>query len=216
MRQYTAIVGMILTCVIFLRIAIRGATCIIGERDQHTLDELLTTDLTNREILFGKWLGCMWGMRRSWRFLFLFWIVGLLSGGVDLRSIPILILSTAIYASVFSCLGILTSLYCSTAQKAIISSIIATTFFGGLGTFVPFTILFEPLPDYCHEMAGAALCLPWSLMFLTHWDWIVQNNPFSKHPADFFGMICLSLIGWIFLSVFLARQATKRELQLRI
>ena len=51
-----AVVGM-------LGLALRGAGAFSGERERQTFDSLLTSDLTDREILDAKLQGCFWSMR---------------------------------------------------------------------------------------------------------------------------------------------------------
>ncbi len=54
---------------LLLGVAIRAAGSVSGERARHTLDDLLATPLSNRDIIHGKWLGSIVGMRRGWLWL---------------------------------------------------------------------------------------------------------------------------------------------------
>jgi ABC-type transport system involved in multi-copper enzyme maturation permease subunit len=51
----------VVVCIGMLRLTLRGAGTISREVERQTLDSLLTTPLTNDEVLRGKWLGCVVG-----------------------------------------------------------------------------------------------------------------------------------------------------------
>ena len=50
-------------CLIGMGTTICGASAIAGERDRDTWTSLVCTPLTVREILYGKWAGCVLGQK---------------------------------------------------------------------------------------------------------------------------------------------------------
>lgn len=128
---YVRVSTAIISCLLFLAISVRGAGTIIGERDRHCLDVLLTTPLPANQILWGKWWGCILGMRFGFCWLGFVWIVGITFGGLAPSVLPLLLLSTAVYAGGFAWIGI----YCSSTQgtslKATLLAIVTSIFAGG-------------------------------------------------------------------------------------
>jgi ABC-type transport system involved in multi-copper enzyme maturation permease subunit len=131
MNVYLRVVGTMATTLVFLAIAIRGAGAISGERDRHALDALLTTPMSARTIVWGKWWGCILGMRWAWAWIFFLWVLGLASGGVHPIMFPAAVVSTAVYASGFAWIGLTCSVYMKSTLRATMAAVMASLFVGG-------------------------------------------------------------------------------------
>ncbi len=139
MNGYLRATGTVVTTLIFLAIAVRGAGALSGERDRHTLDALLTTPLSARAIVWGKWWGCILGMRWAWAWIFGIWVLGLASGGVHPIMFPAAIVSVAVYASGFAWIGLACSVHFKSTLRATMAAIVLSLFAGG-GYFLIFVI----------------------------------------------------------------------------
>ena len=137
MNIYVRVSGTVIASLVFLAVALRGAGSVSGERDRHTLDALLTTPMSARSIVWGKWWGCMLGMRWAWAWLFTLWVLGLAFGGVHPAMFPAAVVSVAIYASAFAWIGIFSSLHARTTLRATMMAILLSVFLGG-GYFLVF------------------------------------------------------------------------------
>jgi ABC-type transport system involved in multi-copper enzyme maturation permease subunit len=137
MNAYLRTAGTVASTLVFLAIAIRGASAISGERDRHTIDALLTTPMSVRSIVWGKWWGCLLGMRWAWAWIFGIWVLTLATGGVHPVMFPAAVVSTAIYASGFAWIGLYCSLHCRTTLRATMLAILSSVFCGG-GYFLLF------------------------------------------------------------------------------
>ncbi len=128
---WVRIVTGILATLMFFAISMRAAGAISGERDKDSWISLISTPLSADEILWGKWWGCILGMRRVYLMFAIIWSMGLAVGCVRPEMLPIMILSLALYVSAFSWIG----LYCSmTARNTMIATVrafFATLFFAG-------------------------------------------------------------------------------------
>lgn len=140
MNRYLRAAGAVATTLVFLAIAIRGASAISGERDRHTIDALLTTPLSVRSIVWGKWLGCLIGMRWAWAWIFGIWVLVLASGGVHPIMFPAAVFSMAVYASGFAWIGLFCSIHCRTTTRSTMLTILLSVFCGG-GYFLLFVLI---------------------------------------------------------------------------
>lgn len=123
---YSRIMGATVACLLLIAVAVRASTAITGERDRHTLDNLLTTPLGSTAILGGKWIGSITSVRLGWLWLGLIWAVGLILGDVHWVSFPLQLIALAIYAGVLSVLGLYFSLHCSTSKRATVATVFST------------------------------------------------------------------------------------------
>src|SRR5688500_2057016 len=92
-NQWVRVVGTLVACLTLLGVAVRAASSVSGERDRQTLDSLLTTPLDGNAILWAKWLGSVLSVRRAWAWLGLVWLLGGLTGGLYLPTVPWLVLA---------------------------------------------------------------------------------------------------------------------------
>ena len=131
MNVYVRVTATIAGTLIFLAIAIRGAGALSGERDRQSLDTLLTTPLTASQIVWGKWCGCLLGMRWAWVWVGAMWLLGLAVGGIHPIMVLPFVLSTAVYASGFAWIGLYCSVVCRTTLRAMVAAIALSVFCGG-------------------------------------------------------------------------------------
>jgi ABC-type Na+ efflux pump permease subunit len=106
MNIWTRVIGDTLACLLLLQVGFRAASSISSERDRQTLDTLLTTPLTARDMLLAKWLGSILGARRAWTWLAVVWLFGWYTGGLQALDLLTLPLATAIFAVGMASLGL--------------------------------------------------------------------------------------------------------------
>lgn len=131
MNAFVRVTGTIVGTLIFLAIAVRGAGAVSGERDRQSMDVLLTTPLTAGQIIWGKWWGCLLGMRWAWVWLGTLWLLGLAAGAVHPAMVVPFVLSTAVYASGFAWIGLFCSVAFRTTLRAAMAAIVLGVFCGG-------------------------------------------------------------------------------------
>lgn len=131
MNEYIRTVSTLVASLLFLAAAIRGAGSVRGEKDKQTFDSLMTSPLSVREILWGKWWGCMLGNRMGLIWLGMVWGIGLLSGGLHPWAVPLLVAALAVFLSGFAWIGIWCSINCSTTLRATTWALAGGILFGG-------------------------------------------------------------------------------------
>jgi ABC-type transport system involved in multi-copper enzyme maturation permease subunit len=118
MRWWLIVVLIPLVCLACLAVAIRTAGAFTTEREGQTLDSLLTTPLSNRAIVNGKWLGGVLSCSATWYVLG----AGLLLGAITLGLSPwgLLLVPAAIAAQVAlaASLGLACSLFSASTWRA--------------------------------------------------------------------------------------------------
>jgi ABC-type transport system involved in multi-copper enzyme maturation permease subunit len=108
-NEYVCHVSTYIACLLMLAAAVRGATAVHVEKDKGTLDALLTSPLSTREILFGKWVGCLWGQRWPALWLGAIYLVGVATGGLSLLALPLLAAALLVYFGCMALVGLLCS-----------------------------------------------------------------------------------------------------------
>src|SRR5262249_24773506 len=124
MNHWATSSGTVVFCVLMLTIALRGAGIICGERDRQTFDDLLMTPLSSEAILWGKWWGCMLGLRKGWLWLGAIWLVAAVAGGIPFLLLPFLVVTAIVFASAFAWIGIWASLTAATALRATMKALL--------------------------------------------------------------------------------------------
>src|SRR5712692_7037532 len=117
-NQWVRSVGTIVASLVLLGIGIRAAGAVSGEREKQTLDNLLTTPLATKEILFAKWLGSMLSVRWAFLWLCVIWSLGALTGGLDASCLPWLVVTWFVHAAFMASLGLCLSTAYSSTQRA--------------------------------------------------------------------------------------------------
>jgi ABC-type transport system involved in multi-copper enzyme maturation permease subunit len=117
--------------IMMLRATLRGAAAVAGERDRDTWTSLICTPLSTREILHGKWAGCLWGQRDAMYLLGAVWVVGILTVSVS----PITLAAAAgvlwVYLGAFAWLGMRCSATARNTRIAIARAVPTAIFLGG-------------------------------------------------------------------------------------
>jgi ABC-type transport system involved in multi-copper enzyme maturation permease subunit len=152
-------------CLALLGVAIHAAGSISGERERHTLDSLLTTPLTPRDILFAKWLGSILSVRRIGLVLLVIWLVCTGFSGSCVVLLIACAVAWVVYAGCFAMLGLWFSATCRSTRRATLWTLGVLTLLG-IGHWVPWFFVRQPdqlkLP---HTVAFFGLTPPAAL----HW-----------------------------------------------
>lgn len=217
MNAYLRASGTVIACLVFLAVAIRGAGSISGERDRHTLDALLTTPLAARSIVWGKWWGCVLGMRWGWAWLFGIWTFAVAVGGVHPVMFPAAVVSVAIYASAYAWIGIFCSLHFQTTLRATMAAILGAVFLSG-GYFLVFVFCcvlpmafsragsrdLDALVDFLCGFSPAVNMYWLPIHEFRHRELTIASElPFAPFWI-------LGLVGWALLSVVLSRTSVQK------
>jgi ABC-type transport system involved in multi-copper enzyme maturation permease subunit len=109
-NQYVCRVSTYVACFLMLAAAVRGATAVQVEKGKGTLDALLTSPLSTREILFGKWVGCLWGQRWLALWPVAICLVGVATGGLSPLTVPLWTAALLVYCGVMALVGLLCSI----------------------------------------------------------------------------------------------------------
>lgn len=117
-RHMSAEVGSLL----LVGVGVRAAGTVTGECARQTLDELLTTPLTNAEIIRGKWLGSVLGVRRAWLWLGTIFLIGILTGAINPLGVVLAVIVWWCYAVLVAAIGV----WCSVVYRTTLQSTIAT------------------------------------------------------------------------------------------
>ncbi len=124
-------VGTLLATLMLFAVVVRAAGSIRSEQERNTLDELLTTPLTTREILLGKWLGAMLSVRWGWAWLGLIWAVGLTTGSVQVYGLPVILACWVMYAAVGAGFGLWFSMSSKSTLRATLKALATMMFLCG-------------------------------------------------------------------------------------
>jgi ABC-type transport system involved in multi-copper enzyme maturation permease subunit len=118
MNAWVRGVGTGVACLLLLGVAVRAVGGVSGERERQTLDSLLTSPLEGRDILYGKWLGSVLGLRWIWVWLGAIWLLGLITGGLSPLALPFLVGGWFVFAGFTAALGLWYSTVCRTTLRA--------------------------------------------------------------------------------------------------
>jgi hypothetical protein len=219
MNAYLRSAGTVATSLVFLAVAVRGAGVVSGERDRHTLDALLTTPLSATTIVWGKWWGCILGMRWAWAWLLALWVMALAAGGVHPVMFPAAALSVAIYASAFAWIGMFCSLHTRNTLRSTMAAIVASVFFAG-GYFLIFAFccamplsFFGRGVDTELDLMADLLCgfsPPVCVAWLPVYEFRERELMMFGRTIPFPPFWILGLVGWGALSFALSRACVTR------
>ncbi len=129
-------VGMLVGVFSLLAVGIRAATSVRSEYQKDTFDALLTSPMSSEEILFGKWLGSVLSVRWQALWLLAIWMIGIVTGAINLFMFPLLIASWLIYAALAASLGLWFSVTRKTSLWAMVATL-CTFFVITLGHWLP-------------------------------------------------------------------------------
>jgi ABC-type transport system involved in multi-copper enzyme maturation permease subunit len=126
LNPWVRVTGTIVASLMLVGVAVRAAGSISGERERQTLDGLLTSPLQSHDLLFGKWLGSLLGVRRAWYWLGLIWGIGLVTGGLHPAALMLAFVAWLVYASCLAGVGLWFSISCRTSLRATLCTLAAT------------------------------------------------------------------------------------------
>jgi ABC-type transport system involved in multi-copper enzyme maturation permease subunit len=107
-----------------LAVAGAAASSVTFEREQDTWDSLVSTPLSGWQILRGKSIGTLWGLRGFGGLLSLFWIVGLAAGAVHPFGLLVALGVVAILTWFVIALGTHASLTSKKTSRALTATIV--------------------------------------------------------------------------------------------
>jgi len=128
MNVYVRSVGMLVGILGLIGVAVRAASSVRSEREKDTFDAILTSPISSEEILFAKWLGSIGSVRWVFVWLLGIWILGGVTGGMNVLMFPLLCAAWLVYAAAAASLGLWFSVVSRSSLRAILS-----TLFAGLG-----------------------------------------------------------------------------------
>lgn len=177
---YANIAGCIILCALLIRVVVQAALVFSRERDQQTMDSLLTCPVSSPSIIGAKWLGCMLSVRKLWLWLAVVWTIGVSMGGASIVSYAVLLAFWVVYAGVSTLFGQWCSLVCKTSLRAILFTIVAL----GITTS---GILVLPFQAYGFEMTSES--------HPSFQDWLMRGQVGMAPPIVF-----ARIIPWRFAS----------------
>ncbi len=131
-NHWTRIAFPLVSTLLLLGVLLRAAGRITGERARQTLDELLTSPLSNRTIIDAKWAGSLLGMRRGLIWVVAIFVTGLMAGGVNLLGVVGGFVYLSLFAVFFASLGVWCSVVGRTTFRAtVMSFVVGLIAFGG-------------------------------------------------------------------------------------
>ncbi|HMF16101.1 MAG TPA: ABC transporter permease subunit [Gemmataceae bacterium] len=151
MNVYIRLAGTGVAFLLLLGVAVRASTSISSERDRQTFDALLTTPIDSSTILWSKWLGSVLSFRLGWAWLALIYGMGIVTGGLNLFSVPLLLASWFVYAAVFAVIGLWFSMSCRSTMRATV-----LTLFTVVGLSIGHWLICLPL-CYIPAMGGGRM-----------------------------------------------------------
>jgi ABC-type transport system involved in multi-copper enzyme maturation permease subunit len=177
------VTGTIVAVLMLLAVVVRAAGSVRSEHERHTFDELLTTRLTNSEILFGKWLGSVLSVRWAWLWLGLIWFICAVLGGVQIVMLPVILLAWVVYAAVGSGVGLWFSIGSKTTLRATVAALMTMLFLYGGHWLLTAMCCFIPLAALRVGRGGGENIVEFLMKFQAG-----QTPPFVMALLAFHGM----------------------------
>lgn len=125
LNDWVGTTGTTIAMLTLIVVLVRAARSIRVEYEKQSMEGLLTSPLTEREILFAKFLGSILCVRWAWIWMGVVWLIALVGGGLDVVQMPWLILAWTVYAASFAVLGLYYSFSARSSTHAILGSITA-------------------------------------------------------------------------------------------
>lgn len=138
---YVRIAGTILMTLMTLGIGVRAAVAVGIERDKQTLETLLSTTLSDRMIVFGKWVGSVGSLGPSVVLLLIIWGLGIIWGGLSPLAVPLLILCLLVYGAFAASLGLFFSAGSRTTTRSLLGTIFWLVVWAG-AHLIPVSVVF--------------------------------------------------------------------------
>jgi ABC-type transport system involved in multi-copper enzyme maturation permease subunit len=222
-QSWTRGVGITVSGLLTLLIALNAAGRISREREQGTLEGLLLLPVSDAEIVFAKWLGSILSVRSLLGGLVVVWCAAVLTGGLAIVALPSLVAALAVYAGFFAALGLwFSALSTSTLRAGLFTLLVTLLVVAGpsaLASLASGGTRFLPLPgdrvEWTTLFLEYGLSPPatfWTLSFRSD-DLIGSPDasvPFARLLAAFAGLHCYLAGALLFWN--LARGRLRRRL----
>jgi ABC-type transport system involved in multi-copper enzyme maturation permease subunit len=115
----------IVACISLLLMALNTCSKISREREQQTLDSLLTTPLESANILGAKCFAGFWAMLPLTGALALIWAFGILTGGLHIAALPLVLAAYLVYSACLCTLGLWLSMISRTTLRSTLFTLLA-------------------------------------------------------------------------------------------
>jgi ABC-type transport system involved in multi-copper enzyme maturation permease subunit len=196
------LVSFLLMGVWCLNLAFRAAGTVSRERQQQTLDSLLTLPMSRDAILFAKWLGSALRLRSLGYCLAVFWMLGTMTGTLHPLAGLLLPLACALHLAFLTSMGIFLSVACrTTLWSHFLMAVVLLVVFLGPWCF----LLYSPVPqapDLTYLLLGKGLNPLHTWYFLGFsWDehaiWTGDDGPFALTlVSTLAGMFLFATMAW--------------------
>jgi ABC-type transport system involved in multi-copper enzyme maturation permease subunit len=172
-NAYSRFVGTLVACLALLAIGIRAASSVGVERDKQTWDGLLTSPLTNREILLGKWLGALSSARWLIGLLAIVWLLSFLGEGLSIAAPFLLLACLAVYGLFMASLGLLIGIVAKSTLRAVMGTVFAALVAGSVPWFCHYLLTegdpYWSVPTVLGVLAVSALFVSSPLLAVGIW-----------------------------------------------
>jgi ABC-type transport system involved in multi-copper enzyme maturation permease subunit len=202
-----------------LAVAGASASSMTFEREQDTWDSLISTPLTGWEVLRGKWVGALWGLRGFGGLLSLFWLVGLAAGAVHPLGLLLAVSVVGILTWFVVTLGTYASLTSRTTSHALTGTVVILFVInvGYLFVLYPIILVFGDPTQWrfayvgCTPIIASALLLDYRSV-----DYLIQAPQDPNHlngPEGYARAVVYAtmiLLGYTIAAVVLTRRSLWR------
>ena len=202
-------------------IAVAGASAssLTIEREEDTWTSLVSTPLTGWEILRGKMLGAVWGLRGFGVLLSLIWLTTMALGALHPVGFVLGLSIVGLLTWFVAVLGTYLSLVCRTTARALTSTLAILFFLNGGYLLIVYPLLWVSRPiNSFTEYYVTFGCTPWlASHFLMSYDAVAQlvkgsptNQTFRAAIVAAFMVSSLILSGYAVAAILLTWLGVKR------
>src|SRR5262249_3017053 len=118
--------GTVGACATLVAVALAAANRVSREREQQTLEALLTTPLDSADILFGKWFAAVWTILWPVVGLVILWCFGLITGGLHPAALPLVVAAFIVYVCCLSSMGLWFSMISRTSLRSTLFTLLTS------------------------------------------------------------------------------------------
>jgi ABC-type transport system involved in multi-copper enzyme maturation permease subunit len=161
-----------------------AASSVTFEREQDTWDSLTSTPLSGWQIVRGKSLGVLWGLRGFGALIGLFWILGLAAGAIHPIGLLLALIIVAILTWFVIALGMHASLNSKKTSRALTATIaiLIGLNVGYLGVLYPIVMISGRTNEFAKAPTLVG-CTPVVASYsLLSYSQLAQFFDFSDHP----------------------------------
>jgi ABC-type transport system involved in multi-copper enzyme maturation permease subunit len=208
---FLGVIGTILAMGMLVLVALASAAGIGRERNQQTLDSLLSTPLEADHIVYAKWVGAILSVRTLRWCLAAMWLIGIVTGGLHTVAVVLLFVGWLAQAGFVAALGLWFSNYCGSTLRATVFTLSAL-----LVLALAPLLLQEIISVYGDHFAGAGVgdmagrivgiglsppAALWTLTFPSDLPTTAQRLSAINLLAAVLGISFYGLAGWRLLKV---------------